>query len=132
MPVIQFDVLVPDAAAGEVEAAFGRALEILVRRGLLDSAGVDREDSPEVATSVRAQLAAVYADDRGEDPEDAGARVHRYLVTADGAASYNQLAMGLSRILTPKAELPLDPVALEQQDRFEQPSIYPWAVEILR
>ena len=38
MPVIQFDVLVPDAAAGEVEGAFARALDILVARGMLDSA----------------------------------------------------------------------------------------------
>ena len=40
--------------------------------------------------------------------------------------------MGLSRILTPKAELPRDPVALEQQDRFEVPALFPWTVTILR
>ena len=51
---------------------------------------------------------------------------------AEGADSVNRLAMGLSRILTPKANLPRDPVALEDQDRFETPSIYPWTVEVLR
>ena len=37
MSVIQFDVLVPPAAAGEVKAAFQRALDILVRRQMLAS-----------------------------------------------------------------------------------------------
>ena len=44
----------------------------------------------------------------------------------------NQLAMGLSRVLTPKAELPNDPVALERQMDFELPAVYPWAAEVLR
>lgn len=132
MPVIQFDVLVPDAAADEVGQAFSRALEILVRRGMLESADVFHERAPRVDESVTAQLEDVYRADRGEDPEEAGARAHRYRIEAQGAASYNQLAMGLSRILTPKADLPRDPAALQQEERFEQPSIYPWVVDILR
>ena len=58
--------------------------------------------------------------------------MHRYLISAEGVDSYNRLAMGLSRILTPKADLPRDPVALEQQDRFEVPALFPWMVTILR
>ena len=74
----------------------------------------------------------MYENDRGEDPDAAGATPHRYVISAEGASSYNQLAMGLSRLLTPKAQLPRDPAALEQEERFEQPSIYPWVVEIRR
>ena len=56
----------------------------------------------------------------------------RYSITPEGADSLNRLAMGLSRILTPKVDLPNDPVMLEDQDRFEAASIYPWTVEVLR
>ena len=58
--------------------------------------------------------------------------MQRYLISAEGASSMNQLAMGLSRVLTPKAELPNDPVALERQMDFELPAVYPWAAEVLR
>ena len=85
-----------------------------------------------VDASSHAQLAATYETDRGISAEEDGAEVHRYVIEAEGASSYNSLAMGLSRILTPKAQLPDDPAALEQQDRFEVPALYPWMVEVLR
>lgn len=129
MVVIQFDVLVPPAAAGEVRDAFQRALDILVRREMLTSGSVAME-RVRIDDAVRAQLAETYERDRGE-PAD-GAEVHRYRIEADGADSVNRLAMGLSRILTPKADLPRDPVLLEDQDRYEVRSIYPWTVEVLR
>ena len=132
MPIIQFDVLVPDAAAPEVGAAFQRALDILVRRGMLTSGEVEHTAPPLVDDSTTAQLKEVYRTDRGADPHEDGARVHRFLIEAGGADSYNRLAMGLSRVLTPKAELPKDPAALMLQERFEVPSIYPWTVEIRR
>ncbi|AWB84276.1 hypothetical protein [Corynebacterium liangguodongii] len=132
MPAIQFDVLVPDSAAAQVGEAFETAVETLVRRGKLAAGSVEHAERPLVDASFAALLADTYRHDRGEDPDEAGAVVHRYIVRAEGAASYNQLAMGLSRILTPKAQLPRDPAALEREERFEQPSIYPWAVEILR
>lgn len=40
--------------------------------------------------------------------------------------------MALSRFLTPQAELPADPVLLEQERNYEVPATYPWTVEILR
>ena len=129
MSVIQFDVLVPPAAAGEVNDAFQRALDILVRREMLSSGTVGMQRVL-IDDSVRAQLAETYKRDRGESPDDA--EVHRYRIEVDGADSLNGLAMGLSRILTPKADLPRDPVMLEDQDRFEAPSIYPWTVEVFR
>lgn len=129
MSLIQFDVLVPTAAAGEVRDAFQRALDILVRREMLASGTVAMQRVP-IDDSVRAELAETYERDRGE-PAD-GAETHRYRIAVEGAESLNSLAMGLSRILTPKAELPRDPVMLEDQDRFEAPSIYPWTVEVFR
>lgn len=129
MSVIQFDVLVPPAAAGEVRDVFQRALDILVRRDMLASGTVAMQ-RVRIDDSVRAELAETYERDRGE-PAD-GAETHRYRIDVEGAESLNSLAMGLSRILTPKAELPRDPVMLEDQDRFEAPSIYPWTVEVFR
>ncbi len=129
MSVIQFDVLVPPAAAGDVRDAFQRALDILVRREMLAS-GTVATQRVRIDDSVRAELAETYERDRGE-PAD-GAETHRYRIDVEGAESLNSLAMGLSRILTPKAELPRDPVMLEDQDRFEAPSIYPWTVEVFR
>ena len=129
MSVIQFDVLVPPAAAGEVRNAFQRALDILVRRDMLASGTVAMQ-RVRIDDSVRAELAETYERDRGE-PAD-GAETHRYRIDVEGAESLNSLAMGLSRILTPKAGLPRDPVMLEDQDRCEAPSIYPWTVEVFR
>lgn len=131
MPTIQFDVLVPDDAAGkQVEDAFASAVEILVRHERLTSGEVTRDVVPEVREDTLAQLRQAFEAERGEEPGDA--IVQRYLITAEGASSMNQLAMGLSRVLTPKAELPKDPVALERQLDFELPAVYPWAVEVLR
>ena len=129
MSVIQFDVLVPPTVAGEVKQVFQRALDILVHREMLTSGTVEMERVL-IDDSVRTQLAETYERDRGEDPADA--EVFRYRITPEGADSLNRLAMGLSRILTPKADLPRDPVLLEDQDRFESPSIYPWTVEVFR
>lgn len=131
MPTIQFDVLVPDDAAGKhVENAFASAVEILVRHERLTSGEVTRDVAPDVREDTLAQLRQAFEEERGEEPGDA--IVQRYLITAEGASSMNQLAMGLSRVLTPKAELPKDPVALERQLDFELPAVYPWAVEVLR
>ena len=131
MPRIQFDVLVPDsAAAASVGDAFTRAVEILVRHGRLEEGHVLIDDAPQLNPGIEKQLREVYEEERGEEPGDAS--VTRYIITATGANSMNQLAMGLSRVLTPKADLPRDPVALERQMDFELPAIYPWVVEVLR
>lgn len=132
MPAIQFDVLCPPAAAAEVGAAFQRALDILVRNGKLASGSAENQGMLLIDAPSLTQLRQTYETDRGVDPAEEGAEVHRFLIRADGVDSYNRLAMGLSRILTPKADLPRDPAALEQQDQFEVASIYPWMVEVLR
>lgn len=132
MPRIQFDVLVPPAHAGKLAEAFQRALDILVRREKLSSASLEAQGPVLLDAHVTAEFARTYESDRGFTADEEGAEVHRYLIHAEGVDSYNRLAMGLSRILTPKAELPRDPVALEQQDRFEVPALFPWTVTILR
>lgn len=132
MPTIQFDVLVPPAYAGEIGEAFQRALDILVRRGKLTAASLEEKGPVLIDAPVLAELTTTYEADRGVEANEDGATVHRYDISAEGVDSYNRLAMGLSRILTPKAELPRDPVALEQQDRFEVPALFPWTVTILR
>lgn len=132
MAAIVFDVLVPPAYAPQIGAAFQRAVDILVARDKLTAGQVRQEGIVLVDATIFSQLASTYETDRGTDPAEDGADVHRYHIEAEGASSYNQLAMGLSRVLTPKAELPNDPAALEQQDRFEVPAIYPWTVEVLR
>lgn len=132
MPTIQFDVLVPPAYAGEIAEAIQRALDILVRREKLSSASLEAQGPVLLDAHVTAEFARTYESDRGFTADEEGAEVHRYLIQAEGVDSYNRLAMGLSRILTPKADLPRDPVALEQQDRFELPALFPWTVTILR
>ncbi|WP_342319991.1 hypothetical protein [Corynebacterium mayonis] len=132
MPIIQFDVLVPDSDAGEVGETFQRALDILVKHGRLTAGECVHDKPPLIDAATVDELQKTYRVDRGEDPEAAGARVHRFLISAEGASSMNSLAMGLSRVLTPKASLPQDPVELHDQDRFEVASIYPWTVEIRR
>lgn len=129
MATIQFDILVPPEKAGEVQEAFQRALDILVRRQML-TAGSTSMEPVRIDDSVTNQLRTTYEQNRGEPAGDA--IVHRLRAEVEGAASLNSLAMGLSRILTPKADLPRDPVQLEQEERFEMPSIYPWVVEVFR
>ncbi|SER39910.1 hypothetical protein [Corynebacterium cystitidis] len=133
MPSIQFDILIPDqptSAAEELADAFRRAVQILEKHKMLTDGEVAHTPGQKCDDFTVNQLRNVYREERGEDPDHAS--MHRIIVTADNVRSYNQLAMGLSRILTPPAKLPNDPVALERETDFELPSLYPWTVEILR
>lgn len=134
MPIIRFDVLIPDSyptAPREVAERFERALRILVDKERLSTATVTHSPSTGIPADVVEELREVYARDRGEDAGEA--TMHRYDVAAAAEGmSYNDLAMSLSRIFTPKAQLPGDRVAEERHVDFEQASVYPWLVEILR
>lgn len=127
MPIIVFDVLLPDDRAEELGATFQRALDILVRRNMLASGDMTHEPHPPVPEENVALL-------REHHPvELPGAHMHRYLIEATGEdLSYNQLAMSLSRILTPEADLPADPVELEQEEKHEVAALYPWTLDIRR
>lgn len=131
MPAIVFDVLVPDDAANEVGEAFTRATEILVKKGYLTSGNVEAKPSPQIPEDIIAELHQVYEKDHGTELENAS--MQRYILTVEGeGVSYNELAMSFSRILTKRAELPADPIAMERQLDFELPAAYPWLVDIRR
>ncbi|MDR7329664.1 hypothetical protein [Corynebacterium guangdongense] len=131
MPIIQFDVLIPAEPARQLSDVFTNAINILVKKGRLAEGSVTHEADVSVDEQVVEQLGEVYRRDHGVEME--GGSVHRYLIEASGEhVSYNQLAMALSRILTPEADLPADPVALERETAYETPSAYPWTVEIRR
>ncbi len=131
MPIIQFDVLIPAGPAAQLRDVFTNAINILVKKGRLAEGTVTHQTDVSLDDQIVEQLHQVYRQDHGTDIEDGS--VNRYLIEASGEhVSYNQLAMALSRILTPEADLPADPVALERETAYEKPSAYPWTVEILR
>ncbi|MDO5512497.1 hypothetical protein [Corynebacterium sp.] len=126
MPAIQFDVLIPDAAALELQGVFEKAMAKLIDAGKLTAADVLHDHDPRLYDGIEEGL----REDR-DDLHDA--QVHRYLIRVEGqTGSMNQLAMVLSRFLTPQAELPNDAVLLEQERNYEVDATYPWAVEIRR
>ncbi|MDO5668892.1 MAG: hypothetical protein Q4G50_02690 [Corynebacterium sp.] len=126
MPAIQFDVLIPDSAALELQGIFENAMAKLIDAGKLTAATVTHDHTPTLYEGVEEGL----REDR-DDLHDA--QVHRYLIRVEGqTGSMNQLAMVLSRFLTPQADLPRDAVLLEQERNYEVDATYPWAVEIRR
>ena len=132
MAIIQSHVLAPDASAEKLAEAYQRAIDILVRREKLTAGNVVYTPHVALPSEVTEELEATYVQDRQVSAEEEGAALQRYDIEVEGARSLNSLAMGLSRILTPRAQLPSDPVALEQQDQFETPALYPWTVEVFR
>ena len=125
MPVIQFDVLVPNAQAERVAEIFTTATDKLVESGSLSSADVTRPEAPQFPEGLEEQLRQNYRDEH-EDRDLEDASVHRY----DIAVAGNQLGMVLSRLLTPHAVLPKDHVLLEDELAHERPAIFPWSLSI--
>ncbi|MBZ8178090.1 hypothetical protein GSS88_09860 [Corynebacterium sp. 3HC-13] len=130
MPVIQFDCLVPDSLADQLASAFGAAMDRLAEAGKLESAAVDHTPDPHLEEGVEAQLRETFSQEHGLGADDM--RVHRYAISLIRLhGSVNQLAMVLSRFLTPQAQLPQDPVLLMRETDYELPAIFPWKIEIL-
>lgn len=126
MPAIQFDVLIPDGPALQLQGVFEGAVNKLVDAARLTGGSVSHDPAPELYEGVEEGL----REDRDDLYE---AQVHRYVIAVEGATgSINQLAMVLSRFLTPEAALPTNAVALEMEQDHEVAAIYPWAVEIRR
>lgn len=125
MPSILFDVLVPAEDAQTLEDDFANVLNKLVAAKKLATAHVTRTPNPSVGETVETELRKVYA-----GPEH-DLEMHRYAIQVEGATgSINQLAMLLSRLMTPQADLPKDKVLLEREDVYELPPRYPWTVDI--
>ena len=130
MPMIQFDVLVPDAQAERVAEIFSTATQKLVDTNSLTSAEVTRVEEPAIQEGLEEQLRQTYRDEH-EDRDLEGANVHRYDIEVEGVTgSINQLTMVLSRLLTPHAVLPKDYVLLEDEVAHERPAIFPWSVQV--
>lgn len=130
MPMIQFDVLVPDAQAERVAEIFSTATQKLVDTNSLTSAEVTRVEEPAIQEGLEEQLRQTYRDEH-EDRDLEGANVHRYDIEVEGVTgSINQLTMVLSRLLTPRAVLPKDHVLLEDEVAHERPAIFPWSVQV--
>ncbi|RSZ62084.1 hypothetical protein EAH68_10230 [Corynebacterium hylobatis] len=126
MPAIQFDVLIPDAPALQLQGVFEEAISKLIAAEKLTGGAVTHDHTPKLHEGIEEGLR--------EDRDDLyQAQIHRYVIAVEGATgSVNQLAMVLSRFLTPQADLPTNAVALENEQAHEVPAIYPWAVEIRR
>lgn len=130
MPVIQFDVLVPNAQAERVAEIFTTATDKLVESRSLSSADVTRPEAPQFPEGLEEQLRQNYRDEH-EDRDLEDASVHRYDIAVAGVSgSVNQLGMVLSRLLTPHAVLPKDHVLLEDELAHERPAIFPWSLSI--
>ena len=130
MPMIQFDVLVPDDQAERVAEIFSTATQKLVDNNSLTSADVTHVEEPAIQEGLEEQLRQTYRDEH-EDRDLEGASVHRYEIAVEGVTgSVNQLTMVLSRLLTPHAVLPKDHVLLEDEVAHERPAIFPWSVQV--
>ena len=93
MPVIQFDVLVPNAQAERVAEIFTTATDKLVESGSLCSADVTRPEAPQFPEGLEEQLRQNYRDEH-EDRDLEDASVHRYDIAVAGVSgSVNQLGM---------------------------------------
>ena len=114
MPTIQFDVLIPAEQAQRLRENYELACTKLVKAEVVE------------------QLHRIYEQEHNDDELEGGA-MHRYRFHVDGVkGSVNQLTMALSRFLTPAAPLPNDRVLLEDEKAYEQPSLYPWTVNVFR
>ncbi|MEZ2120993.1 MULTISPECIES: hypothetical protein [unclassified Corynebacterium] len=132
MPTIVFDCLVPDAEAEGLSERFNRVTDELVDSGEVEDASVTFDMSPRVDPDLEVELRRIYRLEHADlDMNDAS--VCRYRIRVNGVrGSVNQLAMTLSRLLTPPARLPRDRVLLEQEALFELPATYPWSVQVFR
>lgn len=131
MATVVFDCLVPRTESDGLTQRFTYTLSRLVEAGKLgDGEVVAVEESPALEQGVEETLRATYCEEHdGQDSEDAA--VYRFnLRIEQPAGSVNGLVMFLSRLLTPAADLPRDPVALENERSFEVPARYPWTVQI--
>ena len=123
-------MLVPPGETGDLQTRFSRAAETLNSRGKTAGCTTRLEHHPRPDSGVVAELHHVYrAEHDGRDPGDLG--VYRCVVHADRVnGSVNELAMVLSHLLTPVADLPRDVVCLERETDFELPARYPWTVSV--
>lgn len=138
----------PDSEVNSVKAAFEQLSELLTRDAVAAALTVTHIIKPaDMSVDLIGQLQQIYLEENKDLLDQAGDDMdryddlgvfppeslvpHRFAVTAQGVqGSVNQLAMMYSRILTPPANLPSDPVVLENAEEFEVPARYPWTVQV--
>ncbi len=125
MPAIVFDCLVPPADSDDLARAFSARLGQLESEGKISNADVIVSDAP-----VDEQLIEQWERENPDEP--VGDRVmRRYTLDLAGLqGSLNALTMDLSRLLTPAAPLPDDPVLRQFDDMLENVARYPWMVAV--
>ncbi|MDU0478000.1 hypothetical protein QVA66_01960 [Staphylococcus chromogenes] len=119
MPAIVFDLIVPTAEFAPLLARFEK---LAARASEVESATVTVAGeqgiviSPDVLAELRALGSGVAS---------------RITVHIDAPVrSVNQLAMLFSRLLTPQADLPAEPVLLHDEQAHEVAPLYPWTVAV--
>lgn len=125
MPAIVFDCLVKPEETDDLARAFTARLGHLEAEGRITGYDVAVGDAP-----TDEQLLEQW--ERENPGEPLGDRaMRRYTLDLTGVAgSLNSLTMDLSRLLTPAAELPDDPVLREFDDMLEEIAVYPWSVAV--
>ncbi|MFC3849612.1 hypothetical protein ACFORJ_05485 [Corynebacterium hansenii] len=125
MSAIVFDCLVPPADADDLARAFAARLGQLESEGKISNSDVIVSDAP-----ADEQLLEQWERENPDVP--LGDReMRRYTLDIAGLqGSLNSLTMDLSRLLTPAAQLPDDPVLREFDDMLEEVARYPWSVAV--
>ncbi|APT90885.1 hypothetical protein CSPHI_07330 [Corynebacterium sphenisci DSM 44792] len=125
MTAITFNVLVLPDEVEQLTDAFRARLDELIAEGRLGSATIDVDSAPE-DPQLREQF------ERQHPGHGVGERVERrWILGLEGVVgSLNATAMNLSKLLTPEAELPPDPVYRQFDDLLEAVSEYPWFLAI--
>ena len=125
MPAIIFECLVPPADSDDLARAFAARLGQLEAEGKISNADVIVSDAP-----ADDQLLEQWERENPDEP--VGDRtMRRYTLDLAGLeGSLNALTMDLSRLLTPAAKLPDDPVLREFDDMLEEVARSPWSVAV--
>lgn len=127
MSRIVFNCLVDPAASEPLAQAFRDRLNEFAEAGRVSDAVVTVAPA-----ETDAQLVQQWQ--REHPAEPLGTReVHRYDLSFELlAGSLNELAMDLSELLTPRAELPPDPVLRQFDQTLESTARFPWNVAVFR
>lgn len=124
MTTIHFNCLVLPDEAPQLTDAFRARIDGLITEGRLSDAEIEVRDA-----ETDQQLIEQW--ERQHSVSAEGRETRRYSINVNGVTgSVNGLAMSLSKLLTPDADLPPDPVFRQFDDLLEAVAHYPWHLEI--
>ena len=125
MSEIIFDCLVLEAETEQLREAFAAELEKYEEQGRIAEAAISLTPNGSNKT-----LEEQWESENPDEP--LGDRsVYRYVLTFERkSGSINELAMDLAELLTPKEDLPPDPVQREFDELLLGVATYPWAVVV--